>query len=93
MTDQLAFMEVLERLRSLPREASTVEFKSNLNEPVEIGQDLSTLANSAVLEGHDRAWLVWEGWMMEPMTSKGRPSIRLPRRRRGISGWSCGCNG
>lgn len=92
MTDQLAFMEVLERLRSLPREASTVEFKSNLNEPVEIGQDLSTLANSAVLEGHDRAWLVWgvddgthdiKGTTFDPFTKKAQ----------GISGWSCGCNG
>jgi ATP-dependent DNA helicase RecG len=57
--DQAALLETLERLRSLPREAATVEFKSNLEDPKEIGQYLSALANAAALEGHDRAWIVW----------------------------------
>lgn len=52
-------LDTLERLRSLPREAATVEFKSNLDQAEEIGQYISALANSAVLEGHDRAWVVW----------------------------------
>lgn len=57
--DQTSLLETLERLRGLPRESATVEFKSNLEEPAEIGQYISALANSAALEGHDRAWLVW----------------------------------
>lgn len=52
-------LDTLERLRNLDREAATVEFKSNLDRSDEIGQYISALANSAVLEGHDRAWLVW----------------------------------
>lgn len=54
-----ALLETLERLRGLPREAATVEFKSNLERSEEIGQYISALANAAVLEGHDRAWVVW----------------------------------
>ena len=57
--DQQALLDTLERLRSLPREAATVEFKSNFDKAEDIGQYISALANSAVLEGHDRAWLLW----------------------------------
>jgi len=49
----------LKTLCGLPREAATVEFKSNLAQPEEFGQYLSALANSATLEEHSRAWLVW----------------------------------
>jgi len=59
LSQSIALLEPLERLRSLPREAATVEFKSNLDRPDEIGQYISALANAAVLEGHDRAWVVW----------------------------------
>jgi len=52
-------LETLFRLRDLPREAATVEFKSNLEEPSEIGQYLSALANAAALAGDERAWMVW----------------------------------
>lgn len=52
-------LTTLERLRQLPREQCAVEFKSNLDDPSEIGQYLSALANVAALDGHDRAWLVW----------------------------------
>lgn len=31
----------------------------NLNEPSEIGQYISALANAAALEGFSRAWMVW----------------------------------
>lgn len=57
--EQRELLDTLERLSSLPREAATVEFKSNLDQADEIGQYLSALANSAVLEGHERAWVVW----------------------------------
>jgi ATP-dependent DNA helicase RecG len=52
-------LDTLERLRRLPREAATVEFKSNLDSPQDIGQYMAALANSAVLDVHDRAQLVW----------------------------------
>ncbi len=54
-----ALLTTLHKLLSLPREQATVEFKLNLDESQVIGQYLSALANSAALEGHDRAWLVW----------------------------------
>jgi ATP-dependent DNA helicase RecG len=54
-----ALLSTLESLLQLPHEKATVEFKSNLDDPTQIGQYLSALANSAALRGHDRAWLVW----------------------------------
>lgn len=57
--EQSAAIALIDRLRGLPREQTTVEFKSNLDSPKDIGEYLSALANSAVLEQHDRAWLVW----------------------------------
>ena len=57
--DQQALLDTLDRLRALPREAATVEFKSNLSESKVIGEYISALANSAALSGHERAWLVW----------------------------------
>lgn len=52
-------LDTLDRLLSLPREQGTVEFKSNLVDPDDIGQYISALANTAALQIHDRAWLVW----------------------------------
>lgn len=54
-----SLLELLERLRTHSQEGAVVEFKSNLNEPTEIGQYISALANSAALEGANRAWMVW----------------------------------
>lgn len=54
-----SFLELLERLRDRSQEGAAVEFKSNLNEPAEIGQYISALANSAALEGASRAWMIW----------------------------------
>ena len=77
--DPAALLEILTRLRSLPREGGTVEFKSNLEEPKEIGQYISALANSAALDGHDRAWGIWgihndtheiTGTTFDPFTKK-----------------------
>lgn len=69
----------LEKLLRLPREKATVEFKSNWELPQDIGQYISALANSAALNGHDRAWLVWgvndtsravTGTVFDPFTQK-----------------------
>ena len=57
--DQAALIALVDQLRSQGREASTVEFKSNWDLPRDIGEYLSALANSAVLERHDHAYLVW----------------------------------
>ena len=78
-------LETLSRLRALPREAATVVFKSNLEEPSEIGQYLSALANAAALAGDERAWMVWgvdnathavKGTAFDPFGKMRRPSIR-----------------
>ena len=44
---------------ALAQEGATVEFKSNLRDPSEIGQYISALANSAALEGESREWVIW----------------------------------
>lgn len=59
MMDNPSLLEILENLRSLPREAATVEFKRNWQNPGDMGEYISALANSAALAGHDRAWMVW----------------------------------
>jgi ATP-dependent DNA helicase RecG len=81
--DQSALLETLAHLRALPRETATVEFKSGLNQPEEIGQYISALANAAALQGHERAWLVWglddashevRGTSFDPFTLKVKES-------------------
>ena len=52
-------LDTLSTLLRLPREQATVEFKSNLDDLDDIGQYLSAMANTAALQGHDRAWVVW----------------------------------
>ena len=70
---------LVNRLRELPREAETIEFKSNLGEPMEIGQFLFALANTAALAGDDRAWLVW-GVDNTNHAIKGTVSTGAPRK-------------
>lgn len=79
-------LDTLERLRALPREAATVEFKSNWDQPADIGEYLSALGNSAALDGHDRAWLVWgvenrthkvTGTRFDPFSAKGEGNQSL----------------
>lgn len=57
--DTTPMLNTLLSLLQLPREQGTVEFKSNFENPEDIGQYISALANTAALCGHDRAWLVW----------------------------------
>lgn len=57
--DHATLLDTLLTLLRLPREQGTVEFKSNLDQPEDMGQYLSALANTAALQGHERAWLVW----------------------------------
>ena len=78
--DQMALLEKLEYLIHLPREAGTVEFKHNWEDPNDIGQYISALGNAAALEGHDRAWMAWgisdknhgiTGTQFDPFSAKG----------------------
>lgn len=78
--DQAALIALVDQLRAQGREASTVEFKSNWDLPRDIGEYLSALANSAVLERHDHAYLVWgvndkthqvTGATFKPFAAKG----------------------
>lgn len=78
--DQNALIALVDQLRAQGREASTVEFKSNWDLPRDMGEYLSALANSAVLERHDHAYLVWgvndqthevTGTTFKPFAAKG----------------------
>jgi ATP-dependent DNA helicase RecG len=51
--------QLLTSLIVLPGEAEWVEFKQNNENPREIGECLSALANSAALLGKECAYLVW----------------------------------
>lgn len=54
-----SLIALVDQFRHLPHERATVEFKSNWDKPEDIGQYLSALGNAAILEGHDRAWMIW----------------------------------
>ena len=56
-TDYL--ISLVHELQKLPSETEWVEFKHNNNDPDEIGEYLSALANSAALLGKVNAYLVW----------------------------------
>lgn len=50
---------LVNELRKLPAESEWVEFKTNNEDPQEIGEYISALANSAALLGKTKAYLVW----------------------------------
>lgn len=52
-------LSLLHELRKLPKETEWVEFKHNNDNPEEIGEYLSALANAASLMGKVHAYLVW----------------------------------
>lgn len=52
-------LSLFNELRKLPRETEWVEFKHNNDNPEEIGEYLSGLANAAALTGKVHAYLVW----------------------------------
>jgi ATP-dependent DNA helicase RecG len=79
-------LEILEQLRRGPNESTTVEFKSNLSDPKAIGEYIAALANSAALDGHARAWIVWgvedgshavKGTSFDPFNAKGEGNQSL----------------
>lgn len=50
---------LVRELTRLPRETEWVEFKQNNEDPQEIGEYLSALANAAALNGKPSAFLIW----------------------------------
>lgn len=79
MMDQAALVALVDQLLAHGRETSTVEFKSNWGQPSDIGEYLSAMANAAVLNRHDQAWLAWgvddktqevNGTTFDPFTAK-----------------------
>lgn len=52
-------LSLLHELRKLPKETEWVEFKHNNDNPEEIGEYLSALANASALMGKVHAYLVW----------------------------------
>ncbi|MEZ6128977.1 MAG: ATP-binding protein [Planctomycetaceae bacterium] len=52
-------ISLVQELRKLPVETEWVEFKHNNENPEEIGEYISALANSAALYGKSSAYLVW----------------------------------
>lgn len=57
--DPDAAVATVERILALDRETEWVEFKENNADPLEIGEYISALGNSAALEGRRRAYLLW----------------------------------
>lgn len=57
--EESALLQLLEGLRAKPNEFGCLEFKTNWNNPDDIGEYISALANSAALEGVDRGWMIW----------------------------------
>lgn len=68
-------------LCKLPKETSWVEFKHNNEDPKMIGQDISALANSAVLSDRSHAYMIWG---VEDGTHQiVGTSVRLPLSKKG----------
>lgn len=57
--DESVLLQLLESMRAKPNEVGCLEFKTNWDNPDDIGEYISALANSAALEGVDRGWMVW----------------------------------
>jgi predicted HTH transcriptional regulator len=52
-------VSLVRELCKLPQETEWVEFKVNNDNPQEIGEYISALANAATLSGKAKAYLVW----------------------------------
>jgi len=53
------FLSLVQELRKLPKETQWVEFKHNNDNPEEIGEYISALANGAALAGKVHAYMIW----------------------------------
>ena len=56
---EIDVFKLTEELTKLPQETSWLEFKHNNSDPKMIGEDISALANAAVLAERDCAYMIW----------------------------------
>jgi len=70
---------LLTSLVVLPKETEWVEFKHNNNNPEEIGEYISALANAAALHGKESGFLVWG---VEDQTHRIIGTSAQPRQKR-----------
>ncbi len=84
--DRAALAAILDRLCSASEETGTVEFKSNWDNPYDIGEYICALGNTARLDNEDRAWLLWgvengthriTGTAFDPFSAKGEGNQSL----------------
>lgn len=52
-------IDLIDQLLAMPTETAWLEFKGNNSDPDMIGKRCSALSNSARIEGHDMAYMVW----------------------------------
>ena len=82
-------LSLFHELRKIPHETEWVEFKHNNDNPDEIGEYLSALANSAALLG--KVMRTWYGvWITVPMRSSARLSGQ-PGQKSATRNWKAGC--
>ncbi|MFT2215449.1 helix-turn-helix domain-containing protein [Rhizobium giardinii] len=72
---------LLNRLLQEPNESAWLEFKVNNKDPREIGEYVSALANSAMLAGRDRAFLVFG--VEDRSKERVGTELRLQQRKQG----------
>lgn len=74
-------MDLIYSLIGYPSETEWIEFKENQDDPEQIGQDISALANAAAFHGRPRAYKIWgvtddthelKGTHFNPYTKKAR---------------------
>lgn len=84
--DRAALAAILDRLCSASEETGTVEFKSNWDNPRDIGEYICALGNTARLDNKDRAWMLWgvengthriTGTAFDPFSAKGEGNQSL----------------
>jgi ATP-dependent DNA helicase RecG len=76
---------LVRELCKLPRETEWLEFKTNNEDPREIGEYVSALANAAAYSGKAFAYLIWG---IEDGTHRV-----VGTRRKAMSRWKPGCCG
>jgi predicted HTH transcriptional regulator len=83
---------LLERLLAEPAESRWLEFKSNNCDPQDVGEYISALANAAMLEGRDRAFLVFG--IEDKTKRKIGTKVRLTDQKKGgenLANWLSRC--
>jgi ATP-dependent DNA helicase RecG len=81
MSTGAPYLEGLVReLVKLPREVEWVEFKQNNDDPQQLGEYISALANASALADKSKGYLLW-ACATATTVSLGPPSLRKPRRK------------